>query len=55
MSSAHKQIFIENLVLTDSGGQGYAVGQDLYDANGNKLDNVQLTGSGNYEFYGESL
>jgi len=50
MSSAHKQIFIENLVLTDSGGQGYAVGQDLYDANGNKLDSVQLTGSGNYAY-----
>lgn len=50
MSSAHKQIFIKNLVLTLSGGQGYAVGQDLYDANGNKLDNVQITGSGNYAY-----
>ena len=44
MSSAHQQIFIKDLTLTDINGQGFAENQDLYDANGNKLDSVQLTG-----------
>tara|TARA_Y100000817_G_C16844900_1_gene539624 strand:+ start:973 stop:1425 length:453 start_codon:yes stop_codon:yes gene_type:complete len=54
MSSAHKQIFIQNLVLQSQviNGltEGVAVGQDLYDANGNKLDSVQLTGSASYAY-----
>ena len=45
MSSVVKQIFIQNLVLQSQVinvlTEGVAVGQDLYDANGNKLDNVQ--------------
>ena len=47
MSSAHQQIFIKGLTLTEINGQGFAVNQDLYDANGNKLDSVQLTGVDN--------
>ena len=54
MSSAYKQVFIENLVLESQviNGltQGAAVGQNLYDANGNKLDSVQLTGSGSFAY-----
>lgn len=43
MSSAHQQIFIKDLTLTEINGEGFAENQDLYDANGNKLDSVQLT------------
>ena len=48
MSSAHQVNFINDLVLTEENGQGFVKNQDVYDASGNKLDSVQLTGSSSF-------